>query len=100
VVECEPTLSLRFEFARGNHKIVGAGFAVANGCRSFQLLEFGVLGGEDCRVFVSDIGRDEVDRTGNPGRAGQNALGQIDVEQRSIDHPSMPFATSETKADF
>ena len=92
VVECEPALSLRFEFGRGNHKIVGAGFAVADGCRSFQLLEFGVLRTEDCRVFVSDIGRNEVDRTGNCGRTGQNALGQIDVKQRSVDH--LGFALS------
>jgi len=68
VVECEPAFSLRFEFGRGNHEIVGAGFAVADGCRPSQLLEFGVLRAEDCRVFVSDIGRDEVGRTGNPGR--------------------------------
>ena len=86
MVECEPALSLRFEFGRRNHKIVGAGFAVADGCRPSQLLEFGVLRAEDCRVFVSDIDRDEVGHTGSPGRTGQNALGQINVEQRSVDH--------------
>ena len=49
-------------------EIVRAGFAITDDGRSFQLLEFRVLRGEDRRIFISDIGRNQIDDAGNPSR--------------------------------
>ena len=62
VVKAKPTLSLSFEFRRGNHEIIRAGLTVTDGCRASQLLEFRIFRAENCRVFVFDFGRDEIGR--------------------------------------